>query len=291
MTLIHSTLAFFALAMTILSMWVKRSTWIWGSFLILAFALGYMAKLVTPIALAPIGGLLILHTLLKGDIRGLARFILVLLAIAISLGLIVRFFPGFTGWPILEKVKISKGAPPFSLYLNFSKPFIGIFVLAVGFPLVKNLRELGQVMRIAIPMALCGIVIMIFLALTSGLIRFDPKFPKIFWFFLVENLIFVSIIGEAFWRGFVQKEIFRAFGEKGFLANISCVIITSIFFAAMHWFWIESIPFLTLVFVAGVIYGSIYQYTKSLEASIVTHWLFNITHFSLFTYPVLSSAL
>ena len=63
MTLIHSTLAFFSLAMAILSMWVKRSPWIWGPFLLLAFALGYIAELITLIALSPIGGLLIIHIL------------------------------------------------------------------------------------------------------------------------------------------------------------------------------------------------------------------------------------
>ncbi|NGX48407.1 MAG: hypothetical protein K1000chlam3_01800, partial [Chlamydiae bacterium] len=68
----HTVLAFFALAMTILSLWVKRSPWIWGSFLVLAFALAFMAKIITPIALAPIGAVLVLHTLLKGDLRGLA---------------------------------------------------------------------------------------------------------------------------------------------------------------------------------------------------------------------------
>lgn len=290
MTLIHVTLAFFALAMTILSLWVKRSPWIWGSFLILAFALGYMAKLVQPIALAPVGGLLIVHTFLKGDVRGLARFVLAGLAIALSLGLALRYFPGFTGYPIVEKVKISSDGAPYSLYLNFSKPFIGIFVLAVGFPLVKNLRELSEVMKTAIPMALAGIGIMIFLALYSGLIHFDPKFPSLFWFFLIENLIFVSIIEEAFWRGFVQKELFRAFGSRGALAQIGCVGITALAFAALHYFWVPNLGFLALVLVASIIYGSIYQFTKALEASIFTHWLFNIVHFSLFTYPILQSA-
>ncbi|NGX47119.1 MAG: hypothetical protein K1000chlam3_00488, partial [Chlamydiae bacterium] len=56
-------------------------------------------------------------------------------------------------------------------------------------------------------------------------------------------------------------------------------------FAALHYIWVPNIPFLTLVFVAGIIYGSIFQFTRALEASILCHWLFNITHFLLFTYP------
>lgn len=291
LTLSHASLAFFALAMTIVTPWVKRSPWVWGPFLIIAFALAYLAKIITPIALAPVGGLLILHTLLKGDIKGLARFLLVALTIAISLGLAMHYFPGFHNIPILKNVHFGKNAAPFTLFLNFDKPFIGIFVLALGFPLLRNTQEFGQVMKMAIPLTIAGIIVMILLGLFSGLIQWDPKLPKIFWFFAIENLILVSIIEEAFWRGFVQKELFRWFGERGFLANSACVVFTAFSFAALHYFWIRSIPFLMLVFVAGIIYGSIFQLTKSLEASIFCHWTFNICHFLLFTYPVLASVI
>lgn len=286
LTLTHSALAFFALAMTIISFWVKRSPWIWGTFLVLAFALGYIAKLLQPVALLPIGTLFILHAFLQGQVRGLARLLLVLITIALSLGLMMRLFPGFTGWKVLSQ-KVSKNAPTYNLYLNFSKPFIGIFVLAFTTTLLKNPREFAQMLKTALPLTLGGIVILMALALTSGLIQFDPKLPKMFWFFVVSNLIFVTIIEEAFWRGFVQKELFRGLGGKGFLANTGCVLLTALFFAALHYQWVQNISFLSLVFVAGVIYGSIYQYTKALEASIFAHWTFNLTHFFLFTYPVL----
>ncbi len=291
LTLTHASLAFFALSMTIISPWVKRSAWVWGPFLILAFALAYLAKIIEPIALAPIGGLLILHTLLKGDIKGLARFILVILTITISLGLATHYLPGFHNIPILQNLLISKNAIPYTLYLNFDKPFIGLFVLALGFPLVKNSQELGRIMKLAIPLSIAGVIIMILLGLFSGLVTWDPKLPKIFWFFAIENLIFVTIIEEAFWRGFVQKELFRAFGEKGPLAIGGSIFLTAALFGALHFFWVPSIPFLSLVLVAGIIYGGIFQLTKSLEASIFCHWTFNLTHFLLFTYPVLSSGL
>lgn len=287
--LIHTTLAFFALAMTIVSLWVKRSPWIWGPFLVLAFALAYIEKIITPIALAPIGALLGLHTLLKGDIRGLARFVLVVITFVISLGLLIHYFPGFNNISILQNVQISKNAYPYSLYLNFDKPFVGIFVLAVGFPLISNLRDLKSVMKIALPLIIGGIAIMIILATYSGMVKWDPKFRQIFWFFMVQNLLFVCVIEAAFWRGFIQREFFRWFGEKGFLASIGCVLLTAFLFAATHYLWVPNIPFLTLVFIAGIIYGSIYQYTKALEPSIFCQWLFNMTHFLLFTYPALKA--
>ena len=286
-----SALAFFALAMTIISAWVKRSPWIWGGFLIFAFTLGYFAKLIEPIALAPIGALLILHALLKGDIKGLARFILVFLTIATSLGLLIHKFPGFNNWLIISKAQLTPNASPFSLYLNFDKPFIGIFILVLGFPLLQNLKEFGKLLKVAIPMTLCGIAILIFTSLYSGLIEWAPKFPKILWFFALENLIFVSIIEEAFWRGFVQNECFRWLGGKGFMSSAGAIFLTALLYAGLHYFWVASIPFLGLVFLAGLIYGTIYQYTRALEASILCHWVFNLIHFICFTYPVMQTAL
>lgn len=289
MFLVQSALAFFALAMGIISAWVKRSPWIWGSFLIIACILAYFSKIIAPIALAPIGAIFVVHAFLKGDVKGVARFILVLLAIGVSLGLLTHKFPGFRNWNLVDKVQISPKGAPFSLWLNFDKPFIGIFVLVLGFPLVRNIEELRKALRIGIPLTVAGLIVMVVFALGSGWIKWDPKLPPLYWFFIIENLVFVSIIEEAFWRGFIQKELFRGFGQKGVFAHFACVFVTAFLFTVLHYFWIPNYSFLGLVFIAGLIYGSIFQITKALEASIFCHWAFNLTHFFLFTYPLLQN--
>lgn len=291
MILIHSALAFFALSMTVLSMWVKRSPWIWGPFLTLAFILGYMAKIVMPVALVPIGGLLIVHTILKGDIRGLARLALFGIATALSVGLIFGFFSGFVSWPILKNVILTKDAAPFSLYMNFNKPFIGIAVLATGFPLLSDFRGFIRAFKDSLPLILAGVIALIILAFFLDLVRFELKFPPVFLFFVVNNLIFVSIIEEAFWRGFFQKECYRSLGAKGPVANIGCILITALCFAGVHGFWISSFPFIFFVFISGIVYGMVYQYTKVLEISILTHWFFNVIHFTFFSYPMLKTSM
>lgn len=289
--LIHTSLAFFALMMVIISFWVKRSPWIWGGFLVFALVLGYFAQVITPIALAPIGALFAVHILLAGDLRGLARFLLVLIATALSLGLLAHKFPGFHNFVVFQNVRISPSAAPYSLYLNFDKPFIGICVLACGLPLIHNLRELERVLKIALPLIIGGIAIMIYFALFSGIIEWDPKYTPRLWAFAIINLMFVSIIEEAFWRGFLQNEVFRWLGKRGYLANVGCVFITAALFGGLHYLFVPNLLFVALAFIAGIVYGAIYQYTKALEASIFCHWLLNLVHFTLFTYPVLQSSL
>lgn len=283
----HSVIAYFALMMAICSLWIKRTPWFWGTLLLIAFFFAFYTHILTPIALLPIIALLLLHSMLKGDVHGGIRFILVTITFAISLGLFLHLFPGFHNLHILKNVQISTGAPPVNLYLNFDKPFIGFFVLVWAFPLLTRWAQYKDLFKFALPAIFLGIILLASLAISTHQIAWDPKLPSCFALFAIENLILVCIPEEAFMRGFVQNEFTRAFGGRTVLANVGAVIITSLLFTALHYKWVPSLPFLALVFVAGIIYGGIYQYTRSIEASILCHWLFNITHFLLFTYPVL----
>lgn len=287
-TQVHATLAFFALMMAIISFWINKSTWIWGGFLILAISLAFFAQLIKPIALAPIGALFILHGILRTGVDGLARLLLVLMAIAISIGLWVHFFPGFKPVVLADKVSLGPHSSPFTLSMQFDKPFVGFFILAFSLPLIQNLGAFRQLLKTAIPLTLVGMAILAGLSLYTGMIAWEPKFPNLFWLFAPINLLFAAIPEEAFMRGFVQRETFKFMGGGGALAQVFSVLLTALFFAVLHWGWASSIPFLGLVFVAGVIYGTIYQITQSIEASILCHFLFNIAHFTLFTYPSLS---
>lgn len=281
-----STLCFFAVAMSILSLWVRKSAWIWGSFLLIAYILAFEAKIAGWISLIPVLVLLICQYLLKNGLSKSARFILFCIATGISLALSVHLLPGFHNWKLAEDLCISPGAYPYNLWLNFDKPFIGLFVLAFSLPLISSKARLLQVLKISIPLSILGILIMIWISLHFDLIRWDPKIPLITFVWFLDNLIFVSIPEEAFFRGFIQRELYQWFG-KNQVAALGSIFITSLFFTLLHLIWVANLSFLCLVFVASVIYGTIYQATQSIEASILCHFGLNLTHFLFFTYPAL----
>ncbi|MCI5122822.1 MAG: hypothetical protein D3908_16865, partial [Candidatus Electrothrix sp. AUS4] len=62
-------------------------------------------------------------------VRIIAGTIMLLLSIALSLHLV----PGFSNPKVLDKVILSKGAIPYSKYLNFDKTLVGLFVLGFTF--------------------------------------------------------------------------------------------------------------------------------------------------------------
>ncbi|MFI5334274.1 MAG: CPBP family intramembrane glutamic endopeptidase [Chlamydiales bacterium] len=288
MTLVLSALAYFSLMMTFVTFWVKRTIWLWGSFLLIAILLALYVKILAPAALLPIAALGLCHFLLHHHVKSRARIALVLVAIVLSIALAMHFFPGFHNWEIAHQLILGQGALPYNFWINFDKPFVGIFLLAWALPLLKTKEEAKKVAKISIPLALAGIFLILGLSLYFGVVRFDLKFLPLFLLFPFVNLFLVVIPEEAFFRGFVQEEIYQSLLKCWpKLSGVGAVFLTALFFTLMHIFWVNSLPFLTLVFVAGCIYGAIYQYTKAIESSILCHFLVNIIHLVFFTYPAL----
>lgn len=93
-----------------------------------------------------------------------------------------------------------------------------------------------------------------------------------------------------------QKKFSSEGGIQGTLAehlkrypygNYLALVLASILFGLMHMGgWI----YVLLATSAGMFYGWIYQKTRSVEASIITHFLLNAMHFIGFTYPALAPA-
>lgn len=281
-----STLCFFALAMSFISLWVRKTPAIWGSFLLIAYVLAFQAKIVGWLSLVPVLILLLCHFILKKDLQKSTRFILFCIVTGISLALAFHFLPGFHNWQLASQLCLSPGAYPYNLWLNFDKPFIGLFVLAFALPLIDSRARLWQVLKVAIPFSIIGILIMLWISMHFKLVQWDPKIPMITVIWLIDNLIFVAVPEEAFFRGFIQRELYQWFGRSHGSA-IGSIFITSLFFTLLHLFWVADLGFLSLVFIASLIYGAIYQATESIEASILCHFGLNAVHFFFFTYPAL----
>ena len=279
-------LCFFSLAMSFISLWIRKTAWLWATFLIIAILLAFESKILLPVAFIPIVILFLCQYCLTRDIYKPLRFILFGIVTLVSLALGFHFFPGFNNWNIISQIKLSPNAVPYSLFLNFDKPFMGIFVLALSIPLINSKAEWIKMLKITLPATLLGILLLTILSLKIGMICWDPKIPLILFPWIFSNLLFVSIPEEAFFRGFIQRELYLWFGKTP-LSAVGSICITSFFFVLLHLIWVGSFPFLCLVFTTSLIYGTLYQITQSIESSILCHFLFNVTHFLLFTYPAL----
>jgi hypothetical protein len=265
-------LPFVCLGLAILSFWVYRSPWLWGGFLALALILAIDKEVANPFVLIPIGTLFLIHLLLKKNFLGYERLLLIAVAIIISTCLSFHWIPGFHNWHVSGR-----------FWINFDVPFIGFFILALQLPLIKSKGEWRKVALKAVPISMLGIGLMAMLAVYSGATTLQFKCPTHPFARILSNLFLVAIPEEAYFRGFIQEEIYKYCG-KGAKGSILAVILTSLIFALYHLKWTSSLPLLVFTGLAGLLYGSIYQYTKAIESSIFCHISLNLIHMFFFSY-------
>jgi uncharacterized protein len=90
----------------------------------------------------------------------------------------------------------------------------------------------------------------------------------------INDIIFVTLPTEAFFRGFIQRELtnnIRATGSSLFAILISAMLFSSLILLKTH-----SQEFTLIAFLVSVILGTIYQITKRIEVPILCHIFLNL---------------
>lgn len=213
------------------------------------------------------------------------RTVSAILIVALAAGLMSHQLPGFNNPRVISDARLSANAVPYRLHLNFDKTCVGLLLLAWCHPLLAR-REDGRAMLVrTLPIAagLVGVVCVV--ALGLGYVRFEPKFPREAWLWLWANLCFTCMAEEAFFRGFVQARLARAWKTvRG--GSWLAIAVAAVLFGVAH--AAGGLAYVALATVAGVGYGWAYSRAGGrVEASILTHFALNAVHFLGFTYPAL----
>jgi membrane protease YdiL (CAAX protease family) len=218
--------------------------------------------------------------------QGLARAAYATVAILVSLVLALHVGPGFHNPAIVRDVIVSPGAARYTQYANFDKGLAGVLILGgVGFARLRSLAGWRAALGQAGPIAAGTIVVVMAASLALGFVRFEPRWTPLFWIWAPINLLLTCVSEEAFFRGFLQREI--AFDLQGrrhgaAMATGVCALLFGIAHLAGGW------RYVLLATLAGAGYGLAYQRSGRIETAILTHFAVNATHFLLFTYPALA---
>jgi membrane protease YdiL (CAAX protease family) len=274
-----------ALLAAVLSLWLTRTAWI--AVLVVAVIAGYLCEVLEDLAALWIGLLAALcvdyrrtRNAPRTGLRQVTFVISVFGIIAVTVLLGMHALPGFNNYRAAQDVVLTPGAAPYSLYLNFDKTAAGLLLLGIVY---QNLLRSGKDWRLAlqraVPLIAANVVVLILLALPLGYLTFDPKWPPLFWIWAPVNLFFTCVTEEAFFRGFIQRELASALPKFPWLAvGVSAVLFGLAHFAG-GWMYV------LLATVAGAGYALIFHRTQRVEMSILAHFALNATHFLLFTYP------
>lgn len=282
-------LPFALLAAAMLALWIPGhgaiGRWLWAGLALGALGTAMITGTVRPIG--ALGGAVWFGALVawKETTRPVGRGLLAVILLALAAALMLHRVPGFANPRVIEAVRFTPDAIPFTLHLNFDKTLIGLGLLALVLPRIREAREWGLVLRQTWGRTVAVMAVVLVASLAAGYVRWAPKFPRETWWWAGVNLLFVCTAEEALFRGFIQGGLRRAWAAwHG--GNWLALTVAAVAFGLAHlaggW------TYVALGTLAGAGYGWIYERTQRIEASVLAHFGLNAVHFLLFTYPALA---
>jgi len=267
---------------------------LWHYLLALGVVSAYFQGYINLYALLFTGLYVVLYYCVLNTKRAIIRAILSTVFIVSSLALALHWVPGFNNLPIVIDERITSDAITFTLYANFGKAMAGLFLCAYFFsnldsnkkPLKTDSNKAGSLnVKQPIFIIIATVLASLTAALMLGLVSFNPKVPNFWLVFIAINLLFTCVAEEALFRGLLQTKLSKIITPTRLA--ILAPVITACIFALAH--FAGGFNYVLVSFIAGLGYGYAFYKTRRLEWAILCHWLVNVCHFFLFTYPMLSS--
>lgn len=253
----ETSLSFILLTASIISLWIRREPKIWGTLLALSVISGLFAGLINWT------GIVILCWIILFWIIYLQNPNLLVFIVLVTIGI------GY-------KLKLLPGFPPYFVTPNFAvgliNPIVGLLPLALIVPLADDWKSVLKGTLVGC----LGIGLIALLAVLSGAIRLNVQMPE--YLYLFSNLFLTCIPEEGFYRGFIQNTLCN------YLGKTLGLILTAGIFALTHIFWSPNLGVLALTFIAGLLYGGVYLYSRKIESAILCHFLLNLVQMTLFKF-------
>lgn len=282
---------YLALFSSVIALWFGTRWWI--TLFSIATVVGYAAGVLSGPAvlwIAVLAALCVVYSRSKALTRPWPRRVtrgIAALGICIfSLLLGMHALPGFHNLLVARDVVLSPGARPYTLYLNFDKTVAGLLILGICYgALMRSGAEWSRALKTAFPVIAATIAVVVICSLALGYIAWNPKVTALFGIWAAANLLFTCVSEEAFFRGFIQRELrerLERFGPGPIVATAVSAVLFGLAHFAGGW------TYVLLATVAGFGYGLAYERTGRIEMAILAHFTLNATHFLLFTYPAVA---
>ncbi|WP_375177347.1 lysostaphin resistance A-like protein [Marinobacter mobilis] len=244
--------------------------------LVAAVAMGYSSWLFGVYAL---GYLLLSAWMVEWQARNWLRVVRYGLWVVATIPLLIHQAPGYEGLLVAEHVVLKPGSIATDLYFNHDKVWVAWSLLG-WLPLFRqSLTPRRGFLPWLTPFLLfLGMALIMALAQVQGLVQWQPGVAAWLGVFALSNLLNTCIAEELLFRGVVQRQLVIRFGW------IVALLVTSLLFGIAHlpggWGYVLVAGF------AGLVYGLAYLWTGRLLWAVLVHWLLNLSHILLFTYPM-----
>lgn len=206
--------------------------------------------------------------------------------LACSIAFATHQMPWINNVLVFDAVRVSPLSAPYTLYWNYDKALAGVLLYAVC---VQPQREVAWRNAIIATSAIAVLttVLVAIPALAAKFVLWDPKWPVILLLWVPANLLVTCVAEEAFFRGVLQRHLTRALRTVVPSAGLVALFLAAAAFGVAHIG--GGAAYAILAAVAGIGYGAAYYATQRVEASILVHFILNLTHLFLFTYPFIAA--
>jgi len=212
--------------------------------------------------------------------KGHINIVIGCLIFVLSILLFLHLMPGFNNPVIIDSAQVSNNSPLYSQYLNFDKALVAFFLLIYVIPSPPKLSYESYLVVIGAISLSYGVAIL--LATTTGMIEYDFKNPDFLLAWVLTNLFITVYAEEAFFRGFIQSSIDKFFNDNKY-KEIIVVISSGLLFGLAH--FPGGIIYASIASILGGAYAFGYSRTGNILVPITGHFVFNLIHFVIFTYP------
>jgi len=277
---------FTLLGLNVVALWL-RPAWLWmamlGGVCLISLTIDTGTATLEPIALlAVLTGAAMLYGYRFTRNQTWQRWCLLILISLFFVTFGMHALPGFGSWQVSPATALSDQSAEFAIIYYLDKPVIGILILGIAYSsLVRHPSEWRRLLHVSVVPVLGGICLIYISGVLLDYISFDPTFSNLYWPWAVKNLLFVCVAEEAFFRGFLQKEIGALLKHRH--ADIIALVAVAVLFGIAH--VAGGATYVLLAAAAGLVYGLVFHLSKRIEAAIAAHFLLNSGHFLLFTYP------
>ncbi|VVE37286.1 CAAX protease [Pandoraea horticolens] len=267
-----------------LAAWSPAFRWLSLGLLVIGYSAALVNGQLDPLAVIPVTSLLFVAYAVSPHRKRYLQYIGHALFLVLAIALNMHWLPGFHNPRVIGPERFTVDAVPFTMYLNLDKPLVGFWLLLV-LPWTRPLLKWRVALKAGLGGMLMTTAICLLIAVLFGLVRWAPKWPSASWLWLLNNLLLVTLTEEALFRGYLQGGLSRLLSQYRY-ADVIALSVAAVLFGLAHfaggWQWV------VLGCVAGIGYGLAYRF-GGLGAAIFAHFGLNVTHFFLFTYPMLQS--
>ena len=220
----------------------------------------------------------------KFEVSNWAKTALWLIIFCLSTFMMQGVFLGFKDWKILINETVSANAAAYTLNLDIAAAFTGLGLLLFGFKNISKKKVFIDSLTKAAPAMILCLVIIMLSALTVGIVQFEPKMPNFLLTWMLINLFVFSISQEMVFRYFLLGSLLDILEGYRFAGLFSMLVCSAIY---LTYLMPLTLGYAVAAFIASMFFSYVFVKTRKVEMSIILHFMLNLMHILLFTYPML----